>query len=121
MENTEEIAKELTIVEKIKNSYSFITPVEGTVTSFFGDRQSVYQNVTGYHKGIDIGATSGTIIKASMEGTVIQVSSQGDYGKHLKIQKDNIVTLYAHCKKIYVKEGDIISQGKEIAEVGSTR
>ena len=121
VENTEEIAKELTIEEKIKSSYSFIKPVEGTVTSFFGARESVYQNVTGYHKGIDIGAKSGTIIKASMEGTVIQVSSKGDYGKHLKIQKDNILTLYAHCKKIYVKEGEWVSQGQEIAEVGSTR
>ena len=28
--------------------------------------------------------------------------------------------MYAHCSKIYVKEGDKISQGQEIAEVGDT-
>lgn len=30
------------------------------------------------------------------------------------------MTLYAHCKTIYVKEGDIVKQGEQIAEVGST-
>ncbi len=80
----EEQAQELSLEDKIKNSYSFIKPIEGTVTSFFGDRQSKYQNVTGYHTGIDIGAKKGTVIKSSIEGTVSQVSSVGDYRKTFK-------------------------------------
>ena len=27
---------------------------------------------------------------------------------------------YAHCKKIYVKGGDFVTQGQEIGEVGQT-
>lgn len=87
VEKVEEIAQEPTIIDKIKNGYSFIKPVEGTVTSFFGDRQSTYQNVTGNHKGIDIGATTGTKIISSIEGIVTQVSSEGDYRKTLKNRK----------------------------------
>lgn len=30
------------------------------------------------------------------------------------------MTLYAHCKTIYVKEGDKIKQGQKIGEVGAT-
>ena len=30
------------------------------------------------------------------------------------------MTVYAHCKTIYVKQGDKITQGQEIGEVGST-
>lgn len=30
------------------------------------------------------------------------------------------MTLYAHCKTLYVKEGDIIKQGQAIAQVGAT-
>ncbi len=30
------------------------------------------------------------------------------------------MTVYAHCKKIYVKKGDKIKQGQAIGEVGST-
>ncbi len=31
------------------------------------------------------------------------------------------MTIYAHCSKIYVQEGDKIEKGQEIAEVGATR
>ena len=41
-------------------------------------------------------------------------------GNHLRIVQGEITTLYAHCSKINVKEGDIIKQGDKIAEVGST-
>ncbi len=30
------------------------------------------------------------------------------------------MTLYAHCKTIYVKEGDKVKQGQQIGETGST-
>ncbi len=106
-------------INNLKN-YSFIKPIEGMITSHFGSRVSTYKNVTGYHTGTDIGAEKGTVIKASMEGIVTQVSSEGDYGKHIKIRCNNVTTLYAHCSKIYVKEGQIIAQGQAIGEVGST-
>jgi len=53
-------------IENIKKSYSFFKPIEGTVTSLFGARESKYQKVTGYHTGIDVGAEKGTSIKAAV-------------------------------------------------------
>lgn len=53
-------------IENIKKSYSFLKPIEGTVTSLFGSRESKYQNVKGYHTGIDVGAEKGTSIKAAV-------------------------------------------------------
>ena len=41
-------------------------------------------------------------------------------GKHLKIQIGEVSIIYAHCNQLYVKQGDKIVQGQEIAEVGST-
>lgn len=41
-------------------------------------------------------------------------------GKHIKIQNGDVFIIYAHCQKIYIKEGEYITQGQEIAEVGST-
>ena len=35
-----------------------------------------------------------------------------------KIQ--DIIIVYAHCKKLFFKEGQTVKQGQEIAEVGST-
>lgn len=106
-------------VQKIKEKYSLILPVNGTKTSEFGTREA-NEIVTAYHTGVDIANEKGTIIKASLGGKVILVSEKGDYGNHLKISTDEIITLYAHCSKIYVKEGDIVEQGQDIAEVGST-
>ena len=47
-------------------------------------------------------------------------SGEGDYGNHLKIQIGEISIVYAHCNALYVKQGDKVEQGQEIAEVGST-
>ena len=107
-------------VQNLKAAYSFALPVKGIVSSTFGARESKYQNVTGYHTGIDIAADKGTKIKSAMQGIVELVSSEGDYGKHIKIRCNNVTTLYAHCSKIYVKEGQIVAEGQEIAEVGNT-
>ena len=41
-------------------------------------------------------------------------------GNHLKIQIEDVILVYAHCNKINVKEGEHVTQGQEIAEVGST-
>lgn len=104
----------------LKSLYSFVKPVEGIVSSGFGARESEYQNVTGEHKGIDIAAASGTKIKSAISGIVTQVSSEGDYGNHIRITKNNVTTLYAHCQDMYVSEGQEIVEGQEIASVGST-
>lgn len=107
-------------IQNLKAAYTFIKPIDGTISSGFGARESEYQNVTGYHTGVDIAKEKGSIIKASMGGIVDLVSNEGDYGKHIKIRCNNVTTLYAHCSKIYVKEGQIIAEGTPIAEVGST-
>lgn len=107
-------------IQNLKAAYTFIKPIEGTISSGFGARESEYQNVTGYHTGVDIAKEKGSVIKASMGGIVDLVSSEGDYGMHIKIRCNNVTTLYAHCSKIYVKEGQIVAAGDSIAEVGST-
>ena len=66
-------------IENLKKIYKFVKPLEGIVSSVFGARESEYQNVTGYHKGIDLAAEKGTSIKAAMQGIVELVSSEGDY------------------------------------------
>lgn len=106
--------------EYIKKNYSFKVPLEGTVTSRYGAREAT-EIVSANHYGIDIGGEVGTAIYAAMEGTVTLVSSEGDYGKHIEITNGKIMTRYAHCSKITVKQGAKIKQGQKIAEVGETR
>lgn len=119
-EESSSLSQTLTDADIIKQKYSLIKPLTGVITSRFGPRNPTTPTVPKYHTGIDIAANTGTVIISAMEGKVVLVSSQGDYGNHIKIQKDDVITLYAHCSKIYVSEGQEIKQGEQIAEVGAT-
>ena len=107
-------------IQNIKNTTTFIKPLEGIITSKFGQRDTATENIPINHTGTDIAANLGTKIKSSTDGEVVLASEEGDYGKHLKIQIGEISIIYAHCNSLYVKQGDMVTQGQEIAEVGST-
>ena len=123
-ENAEEKPEELSQTDQdiinIKNTTSFIKPVEGVITSPFGQRDTATGTVPKNHTGTDIAANLGTKIKSATDGEVVLASEEGDYGKHLKIQIGEVSIIYAHCNNLYVKQGDKVTQGQEIAEVGST-
>lgn len=119
-EQTQNLSQEEKTIQNIKSTTSFIKPVEGIISSKFGIRETATGNVPKNHTGTDIAANTGTIIKSATDGEVVLVSEEGDYGKHLKIQIGDVSIIYAHCNKIYVKQGDRVVQGQEIAEVGST-
>lgn len=116
--------KELTQTEQdiqdVKKITNFIKPVEGIISSKYGMRNPSTSSVPKNHTGTDIAANLGTKIKSATDGEVVLVSSEGDYGKHIKIQIGNVSIIYAHCNDIYVQEGDKIIQGQEIGEVGNT-
>ncbi len=75
----------------------------------------------GGHTGLDIGARSGTSIRAADAGYVTSACYQGGYGKFIVINHNNgLVTRYAHCSSIAVSEGQSVSRGEVIGAVGST-
>ena len=107
-------------IQNIKNTTTFIKPVEGVISSKFGQRDTATGSVPKNHTGTDIAANLGTKIISATDGEVVLASEEGDYGKHLKIQIGEVSIIYAHCNNLYVKQGDMVKQGQEIAEVGST-
>ena len=107
-------------IQNVKNKTTFIKPVEGTISSVYGIRETATGSVPKDHTGTDIAAPLGTKIKSATEGEVVLVSEEGDYGKHIKVQIGEVSIIYAHCNQLYVNQGDKVVQGQEIAEVGST-
>lgn len=105
--------------EYIKKNFRMQLPVKGTITSHYGKRQAT-EIVSANHQGIDIGVVIGTTIVASMEGKVSVVSNEGEYGTHVKIVNQDVTTIYAHCSKILVKQGDTVKLGQKIALSGNT-
>ena len=103
---------------KVELGIDLIKPVQSgyTITSRFGQRSS------GMHTGLDIAAPTGTPIYAAAAGTVTMSGwSTTGYGYCIIVSHGNgVETLYAHCSELYVSEGQYVSQGQNIAAVGST-
>lgn len=106
----------------IKEKYTILNPLKVgyTISSRYGLRNPTTPTVPKNHTGIDLAVPTGTVIYAALDGVVKIASSEGDYGNHLRIEKEDVAIYYAHCSKLYVKEGDQIKQGDAIAEVGAT-
>lgn len=101
---------------------SMVWPCASTrVTSEFGKRNSPTAGASTYHKGIDIGASTGTAIYAAASGTVTEAGYSSSRGNYVVIYHSNgVSTAYMHCSALYVSSGDKVSQGQTIAAVGST-
>ena len=94
---------------------------EGRRSSVFGNRYDPFTGRRAFHSGQDFAAPSGTPIRASAGGTVIVAGYHHEYGNKVEIDHGNgLVTRYAHASKLFVKEGDVVTPGQNIAAVGST-
>ena len=119
-EEVKEKSQEEKDIDEVKKTSSFIKPVNGKITSKYGYRENATGKVPKNHTGTDIANEIGTKIISATDGEVVLESSEGDYGKHLKIQIGEVSIIYAHCNKLYVKHGDKVKQGQEIGEIGTT-
>ena len=104
-----------------KLGISLSKPLSGTITSRFGGRTSPGGIGSTNHKGLDIAAPKGSIIKAAASGTIKFAGYKGSLGKLVIIDNGNSVqTYYGHCSEIYVEAGQKVEAGEAIAAVGST-
>ncbi len=115
-ENEEQMNED---AEYVKQNVNLVNPIQGTVTSRFGNRDET-EIISAFHQGIDIAAVTGTAIHSAMDGTVVAAKYVDGYGNHVKIQNGEILTVYAHCSELEVKIGDYVSQNQEVAKVGAT-
>lgn len=96
-------------------------PSSGRITSGFGARNSPTEGASSNHQGIDIGAASGSSVLAAAGGEVIISTYSYSAGNYVMINHGGgVYTVYMHCSKLLVSVGDTVSQGQEIAKVGST-
>lgn len=95
--------------------------VSGRISSSFGRRSSPTAGASTYHKGIDIAVSSGTPIVAAGAGTVVTATYSSSAGNYVMISHGSrLYTVYMHCSRLAVKQGDTVERGQIIAYVGST-
>lgn len=86
-------------------------PIYGVITQNFG----------GGHRGIDVGVRTGTPVYAADGGVVYFSGYSGGYGYCVKIDHGNgLETNYAHCSKLLVSSGQMVSKGQIIAYSGNS-
>lgn len=96
-------------------------PSSSRVTSEFGSRSSPTEGASTNHKGMDIGASTGSSIVAAASGTVTISTYSASAGNYVMISHGGgVSTVYMHCSSLLVNVGDKVSAGDVIAKVGST-
>ncbi len=112
-EEQKEIQEKQRIEAKVNppaiDSSKFIWPTEGKVIRSFDASR----------KGIDIAGQPGQPIVAVGEGTVLYANNMRGFGNLVIIDhRDGLVSAYGHNKNIMVKEGQTVTKGQRIAEMG---
>ncbi|MFH1354853.1 MAG: LysM peptidoglycan-binding domain-containing M23 family metallopeptidase [Candidatus Omnitrophota bacterium] len=107
--------KPMPLVSKY-SSDDFIWPLRGRIITSFGQ---TYGNII--NKGINIEPRGNDAILAARAGKVVFYSdSFGGFGKTIIIEHpDGFSTVYARNAEVFVKAGDNIQKGTEIASAGS--
>ena len=98
-------------------SLPFGYPIRGVhrSTSGFGMRWGKM------HRGHDWAGPTGTPILATGDGVVTFARRHAGYGKMIKIKHDfGFETRYAHLSRFRVKEGQRVSRGERIGDMGNT-
>lgn len=81
----------------------------------------VIASYTAARRGIDISGTKGQKVAAAADGTVLHKGAMNGYGNLLIIKHNsNVLSAYAHNDKILVKEGQKVTRGQKIAEMGNS-
>lgn len=90
----------------------FFTPLKGVIS------QGYDANI---HPYIDITAPAGSVVKATLDGTVIFSGWSDEAGNTIQIQHESdIVSIYKHNEKLLKKVGEKVTAGSPIALVGNT-
>jgi hypothetical protein len=96
-------------------------PVQGRLTSGFGERFHPILGYERFHAGLDLAAAAGTPIVAAADGKVVSAGWTGGYGQAVEIaHAGGIETLYGHMSRIAAHSGEIVHRGELIGYVGST-
>jgi murein DD-endopeptidase MepM/ murein hydrolase activator NlpD len=96
-------------------------PARGPISSWFGVRSDPFTGVRRFHTGIDIVVNLGTPVRAAMDGRVMDLGYNANYGNYIILgHVDGLQTLYGHLSGFAVTEGQKVKQGSVIGASGNT-
>lgn len=98
----------------LRGDSAFVQPMIGRLTSVFGARWGTS------HQGIDIANRIGTPIYAVTDGVVEESGPVSGFGLWVVLRHhDGTRSVYGHINRAFVREGETVRAGEQIAEVGN--
>ena len=103
-----------------RGSSGWSWPVRGAVlTRYANDESNPY--AAGMHRGVDIAAPVGTVVRAARAGEVTYAGRVGYSGLTVAVRtRDGYVTSYLHLSAVAVRPGESVDGGSELGAVGTT-
>jgi murein DD-endopeptidase MepM/ murein hydrolase activator NlpD len=96
-------------------------PVEGSITSSFGERVDPFNGEGAFHSGLDISVPYGTPVHAAADGVVTFADIMSGYGNLIDLDHGHgIVTRYGHLSGFAIAAGEHVRRGQVIGYVGAT-
>ncbi len=96
-------------------------PVEGNITSSFGERVDPFNGEGAFHSGLDISVPYGTPIHAAADGVVVFAAIMNGYGNLIELDHGyGISTRYGHLSGFAITAGQHVRRGQIIGYVGAT-
>ncbi len=96
-------------------------PVQGPVTSSYGQRDDPFNGEGAFHKGVDISSHYGTPVRAPADGTVVSAGTENGYGREVILNHGHgLSTLYGHLSGFTVSVGQTVVRGQIIGYVGTS-
>jgi murein DD-endopeptidase MepM/ murein hydrolase activator NlpD len=96
-------------------------PLEGKVTSSFGEREDPINGEGAFHAGIDIAAPYGSPVRAAADGDVTGTRMGNGYGREVTIDHGHdVLTVYGHLSAMIVVPGEHVSRGQVVGYVGQS-
>lgn len=101
---------------------SFVQPVSGKICAAYSGDELVYNETLGdwrTHNGVDISCAADAAVKACTAGEVKAVYEDGNWGRVVEVESDDVVFRYAGlAADPEVKPGDQVAAGQKLGVIG---
>lgn len=101
---------------------SAVWPSIGRISGVFGSQRILNGKPKSPHRGVDVAAPIGTSVKSMLAG-VVTVAAEDMYYTGGTVMVDHghgLKSIYAHLSKLLVSDGQRLSRGEPLGEIGAT-
>lgn len=100
-------------LDSLKKDLSSVPDIDPTVGE-------ISRKFSKEHPAVDIAASANTPVVATIDGIVLSVGWDENFGNYVKINNSSFVIFYGHLEKVFVKNLQIVKKGEIVGLVGNS-